>query len=129
MNEIRRKRLEEVKRLHALKGCTFENSRDTAYNTYWSALDLDEDVTIEKKLLNSFYRFCGLEEQLFYLNNNYEMQKFQTYINELEDKADKWRKRLNSQFSNYGIKLIYFGYLPTLCDDHNYEVIHRHFYQ
>lgn len=128
MNEIKRKRLEDVKRLHALRGCTFSNSRETAYNTYWTSLDCDDDMSDEKKLLNSFYRFCGLEERLLYLTNTYEMQKYSSYINELEDKADKWRKRLIVQFATYGIKLVYFGYLPTLCDDRNREVIYRHFY-
>lgn len=128
MNEIKRKRLEETKRLHALKGFTFSNSRETADKTYWTALESYEDTRTEQKLMSSFYRFCGLEERLSYLNNDSKMQNYQSYINELESKAENWRTRLNNQFSNYGIKLVYFGYLPTLCDDKNCEVLSRHFF-
>ena len=129
MNEIKRLRNNEIKRLHALKGCTFSNSREVANNTYWTALDSYDDMKEEKKIMTSFYRFCGLEERLLYLNNDSNMQKYRSYINQLEAKSDRWLKRLKDQFANYGIKLVYFGYLPTLCDADNYEVISRYFYK
>lgn len=80
------------------------------------------------KLMNSFYRFCGLEERLLYLVNS-EKTCNSRYVVSLEVKAEKWRERLQAAFKPYGLMLVWYGYLPTITDHKGgNEVINTYFY-
>lgn len=49
------------------------------------------DLADAKKLVNSFYRFCGLESNLFYLENN-ESTANSDYVKDLQKKKKIGRK-------------------------------------
>lgn len=51
------------------------------------------DLADAKKLVNSFYRFCGLESNLFYLENN-ESTANSDYVKDLQKKEESWTERL-----------------------------------
>ena len=65
-----------------------------------------EAITEAKKLMNSFYRLCGLEERLLYLANS-EKTCNSRYTASLELKAEKWRERLQAAFKTYGLMLVW----------------------
>ena len=75
------------------------------------------NVNIEdaKRIVNSFYRFCGLEEVLLYRENNERLVN-SSYTQELQEKEEKWIERLQSELAKYNLKMIWFGYLPTICE-------------
>ena len=76
---------------------------------------LEEDIALAKKTMNSFYRLCGIDERLLYLENDERMHDSR-YTKELEKKREKWFDRLNNVFkSEFDCCLVYFGYLPTIC--------------
>lgn len=90
--------------------------------------DMNTIITEAKKLMNSFYRFCGLEERLLYLQNN-EKTCNSNYTASLELKAEKWYKRLQASFKAYSLMLVWYGYLPTITDhEGGNEVIYTYFY-
>lgn len=75
----------------------------------------DEDKAYN--LCNRFYRLCGLEERLLYMNNDYDYyNKHRRYIDGQEAKADRMRTRLIEDLKPYGLTLYYFGYLPTITE-------------
>lgn len=75
-----------------------------------------EDVALAKKTMNSFYRLCGIDERLLYLENDERMHDSR-YTKDLEKKRDKWFDRLNNAFkSEFNCCMVYFGYLPTICE-------------
>lgn len=87
-----------------------------------------EAIAEAKKLMNSFYRFCGVEERLLYLANS-ERTCNSGYTASLELKAEKWRERLQIAFKPYGLILVWYGYLPTITDhEGGNEVIYTYFY-
>lgn len=62
------------------------------------------DLADAKKLVNSFYRFCGLESNLFYLENN-ESTANSDYVKDLQKKRRKLdgkaaKKSCRSWFGN-----------------------------
>ncbi len=90
--------------------------------------DIITAITEAKKLMNSFYRFCGLEETLLYLQND-ERTCNSGYTAKLELKAEKWRERLQAAFTPYGLMLVWYGYLPTITNhEGGNEVIYTYFY-
>lgn len=95
-----------------------------------------EDIAEAKKIMNSFYRLCGLCETNLYLANN-ERTCNTKRTAKSEEREQKWFDRLNKQFTEiYGVKMFYFGYCPSIMNfDKNdkskptSEAIHRYFYQ
>ena len=97
-----------------------------------AALDTKNNASVAiadaTKLMNSFYRLCGLEEKLLYLENE-EKTCNSKYTANLEVKAEKWRERLQSAFNAYGLMLVWYGYLPTITDHKGgNEIIYTYFY-
>lgn len=90
-----------------------------------------EDATA-RRLMNSFYRLCGLAETNLYLQNN-ERTHNTPYAQYCEERETKWCKRLCAEFQkHYGLKLYYAGYMPSIgtVNEHGAcaEKISRYFY-
>lgn len=83
----------------------------------------EQDLQDARKTMNSFYRLCGLDEQLLYLEND---ERF----HEKAAKRERWFERLNNVFkSEYNACLVYFGYCPTICESGTTKDLYlRHFY-
>lgn len=73
------------------------------------------DLHEARKAMNSYYRLCGLDEQLLYLQND-ERTCNSRYTKEQEEKATKWVKRLNKYLAPFNARAVYFGYCPTICE-------------
>lgn len=82
-------------------------------------------------IMNSFYRLCGLCERNLYLAND-ERWCNTKHCKESEAKEARWVARLNKQFAEYGLQLVYCGYCPSIGTVHENggfsEVITRWFY-
>lgn len=73
-----------------------------------------EDYAKAKKLMNSFYRLCGLAETNLYLANN-ERTCNASYTRESEAKESRWYDRLCKEFQEFcGLTLFYTGYAPSI---------------
>ena len=79
----------------------------------------ENDLAIARRLMTSFYRLCGLAETNLYLQN--DARRHDTpYAIAMEEKEDRWRKRLSDQFRDFaGLELFYCGYLPSI------GIVHR----
>lgn len=87
-----------------------------------------EEIAKATSIMNSYYRLCGLDERLLYLESN-ERTYNSRFVKELEEKQKKWYKRLNAQFNEYSAELIYFGYFPTICAKGTTQKLYlAHFY-
>ena len=92
-----------------------------------------EDIKEAKKIMNSFYRLCGLCETNLYLANN-ERTCNTKRTAQSEEREQKWFDRLNKQFIDlYGVKMFYFSYRPSIMhfDEKNRptsEAVYRYFY-
>ena len=85
-----------------------------------------------RKLMNSFYRLCGLSWQNLELENN-ERTCNTKYAQKQEERELRWYDRLNGEFKKaYGLQLKYCGCMPaigTVNENGGFtEVIERHFY-
>lgn len=79
----------------------------------------DADLREAERLMNSFYRLCGLAETNLYLANN-ERTCNSRYTAESEAREDRWYKRLSGEFKKFaGLELFYAGYAPSI------GIIHR----
>lgn len=89
----------------------------------------EEDVALAKKTMNRYYRLCGMDERLLYLENDEKMHD-KPYTIQLAAKRDKHFDRLNATFKNeFDAQMVYFGYLPTICAKGTYSDLYlRHFY-
>lgn len=89
----------------------------------------EQDLQDARRTMNSFYKLCGLDEQLLYLENDERTHDKQSTKDKAE-KRDKWFDRLNSIFKKeYNARLIYFGHLPTICENGTTQDLYlRHFY-
>ena len=94
----------------------------------------EADFAEARRLMNSFYRLCGLSETNLYLAND-ERTCNSKYTLKSEERESKWHERLNKQFQEiYGLCLVYCGYAPSSgvrCYPGGgfSEKIERHFYQ
>lgn len=74
----------------------------------------DADYREAHRMMNSFYRLCGLCERNLYLAND-ERTCNSRYTKESEDKEERWYKRLGKQFKEiYNLDLYYAGYCPSI---------------
>ena len=81
-----------------------------------------------QNLMNRFYRLCGADTRLLYLEND-DRTCNQKWVQDLSQQRDKRREKLNKDFSKYGLALKYFGYLPQICEaGTTREVVPRYFY-
>ncbi len=92
-----------------------------------------EDLQEARKIMNSFYRLCGLCETNLYLANN-ERTCNTRRTKESEEREERWYNRLNKQFQEvYGVKMFYFGYVPSIMNVNEAgrptsEAVYRFFY-
>lgn len=92
----------------------------------------EQDIREAQRLMNSFYRLCGLCETNLYLSNN-ERTANTRRTAESEARQDKWFERLNKEFNElYGLQLYYCGFCPSIGHDYKHggcvEIINRYFY-
>lgn len=73
-----------------------------------------KDEEKAKKIINSFYRLCGLDEWLVYAQND-EKRCNSSYTHSQEEKALRWIKRLNGWLEPYGLKIAYAGIYPMIA--------------
>lgn len=94
----------------------------------------EKDMDTARRLMNSFYRLCGLCERNLYLAND-ERTCNRASTKASEDRESKWTARLSRQFKEFaGLELFYSGYCPSIGIIHRpsgacYERINRWFYQ
>lgn len=73
-----------------------------------------EDFAEAVRLMNSFYRLCGLCERNLYLANEERTCNLKS-TKESEDRESRWSDRLNREFKDtYGLQLVYCGYMPSI---------------
>lgn len=94
-----------------------------------TAVPTEQDIQQARRTMNSFYRLCGLDEQLLYLEND-ERTHDKPYTLEKAARRERWYDRLNAIFKNeYNACLVYFGYCPTICEQGTTQDLYlRHFY-
>lgn len=78
----------------------------------------DSPTDVERReahrLMNSYYRLCGLCETNLYLSNDSRMHNKASTIYSCE-RENKWYKRLSDQFKAFcGLELVYCGYYPSI---------------
>lgn len=78
-------------------------------------------------IINSYYRLCGLSTTLLYRDNDAYLHD-KPYTNELHNKEDRWVIRLNKALQPYGLKLRFFSWLPSICDNNDNRVYEPMFY-
>lgn len=94
-----------------------------------TAADFDE----ARKLMNSFYRLCGLSERNLYLTNT-ECTCNLPSTKRSEYREMQWHERLDKAFHDtYGLNLVYCGYAPSIVTKSEHggvrEEIQRFFYE
>lgn len=67
-----------------------------------------------RKAMNAYYRLCGLEERLLYLENDANRHN-SAYTKQLQAKDEKAIARVRKYFEEFDAVLVWFGYLPTIC--------------
>lgn len=100
--------------------------------TIGNANPTEQNIREAQRLMNSFYRLCGLCETNLYLSNN-ERTANTRRTAESEARQNKWFERLNKEFNErYGLQLYYCGFCPSIGHDYKHggcvETINRYFY-
>ena len=73
-----------------------------------------EDFDEARRLMNSFYRLCGLAERNLYLSNDERTGNLKSTAKS-EERESEWHKRLDAEFQRlYGLRLVYCGYMPSI---------------
>lgn len=74
----------------------------------------EEDIATARRLMNSFYRLCGLAETNLYLSNDERTcNRISTHKSEMRESI--WHERLSKQFEEFaGLTLVYCGYAPSI---------------
>lgn len=93
---------------------TIAQMREKDIVAFESMTGASEEIT--RKIFNSFYRYSGLEQRLLILENDSEVYfRHKSYIEREEEKAERWRKRLNAWLAPYGLTLFVSGGYPKIC--------------
>lgn len=90
--------------------------------------EITKDYNKAYSLMYRYYRLCGLNERLLYLENDERTanRKSTLYLSEKEERI---REKLQKDFNAYNLKLTYFGYLPTIVyKDTTETAIYSYFY-
>lgn len=75
----------------------------------------ENDIETTRHLMNCFYRLCGMDERLLYLENSERLYN-SPYTKETAARRNRSYERINSTLkAEYNAHLVYFGYLPTIC--------------
>ena len=81
---------------------------------FHSANPSDADIREARRLMNSFYKLCGLCEKNLYLTNDEKFHSLKS-TRESEEREERWRDRLSAEFEKFaGLRLVYCGYLPSI---------------
>lgn len=72
-----------------------------------------EIIADARKIMNSFYRLCGLCEKNLYLAND-ERTCNSRYCKESEKREEQWVKRIDKWLEPYGLTLFFCGYCPSI---------------
>lgn len=81
---------------------------------FHAAEPTEEDYQTARRLMNSFYRLCGLAETNLYLSND-ERRCNTIYTQKSERRESIWHERLSKQFKDFaGLELVYCGYAPSI---------------
>lgn len=72
-----------------------------------------EDIDAARRIMNSFYRLCGLLNRLLILEND-ERTCNRRSTREASNRALSWTRRLNKELEPYGLALSFSGYLPSI---------------
>lgn len=76
----------------------------------------EEDLREAERLMNSYYRLCGLAERNLYLAND-ERTCNRKSTEQSEERELRWYKRLSDEFKAFsGLELVSFSYLPSICE-------------
>jgi len=95
MKTIAEKRIEEAKKLAALN----------------PALSEEHAFTV----MNSLYRYSALRVRNIIEDN--DERTYNTRHHQIEEKREeKWLKRLERWFSEYGLMIVFYGIYPTITD-------------
>lgn len=97
-----------------------------------ASLNYNINIDELRRLLNSYYRYCGLVIRIFNDNNTSEERYnfLKKRIEREEERAEKWFDHLNEQFNKYGLSLVYFGVTPTICEKGTTRTaIEKYFYE
>lgn len=81
------------------------------------------------KAMNAYYRLCGLEERLLNLENN-ERTCNSYYTKALQEQEERAIERVKKYFEEFNATLVWFGYLPTICESGTTRDLYlAHFYE
>ena len=81
-----------------------------------------------RKTMNAFYRLCGMDERLLYLENE-ERTCNSRYTKALAEQRDKAFERVKGYLAPFNATLVYYGCLPTIVETgSNKDLYLRHFY-
>ena len=81
------------------------------------------------KAMNAYYRLCGLEERLLYLEND-ERTCNSNYTKSLQEQEERAITRVKKYFEEFNATLVWFGYLPTICETGTTRDLYlAHFYK
>lgn len=73
-----------------------------------------KDLTKARKIINSYYRLCGLSYRVCLLQNDADTCNT-TYTAEQEAKEARHIKRLDTMLQAYGLNVVYSGIYPTIA--------------
>lgn len=79
--------------------------------------DYINDISKASYIINSFNRLCGLSDALLYRQNTESLCNSR-YTKELEEKEERWIKRLNNVLKEYGLSLVWSGHIPQIGIKH-----------
>ena len=81
-----------------------------------------------KKAMNAYYKLCGLETRLLYLEND-ERTCNSAYCKKLQLQEERAIERVKKYFEEFNAVLVWFGYLPTICEQGTTQDLYlTHFY-
>ena len=82
-----------------------------------------------RKTMNAFYRLCGMDQRLLYLENE-ERTCNSRYTKALAEQRDRAFERVKGYLVPFNATLVYFGYLPTIVETGSTRDLYlRHFYE
>lgn len=89
----------------------------------------EADYAEARRLMNSYYRLCGLSDTNLYLANDsrrYDAKR----LERSEERETAWYKRLSKEFHEFcGLRLNYFGHFPSIVDDTYHHCVSVYFYR
>lgn len=89
----------------------------------------DGDLKKASKVMNSFYRYTALRVRNVELSNSNAEIANSKWLKEEEEKEERWRKRLEQYFAEYGLMLVFYGIYPTITNKKGgNDVIYTYYY-